>query len=462
VSAIQSLAGRRVGAAAAAMILAVLWYATPGAQTGQSITFPTILAAGPDYATDVLRDPWDFSNVEDVSPEAGDSANWTDFAVNSPAHPGVAGGTTLNTDAQIGLLNSGFFTAVNAGKMGVNFPIDTSRYQKVSFRMSSTALDFPVFYWFHTTWLDPADAALAPDFDRNLGGTFAAQTVLGYKTFVIDLATEGRDDGVADPAADWTASVVRGLRLDPSQTAGQSVFVDWVRLTVKDSDPAAVMQQISWTGGTGPATITVTDAGGTVLPITSAPVSSPFNWYYGILPPGAYTLTITNSVAQSKAFTINHPPTVQVTDPSRTTGQDYATRVKQNPWDMDAVSDIFLTGSDNITTPDFNFAGFPQMLTATNTSSDPNITLLSNGNNQGGNLAIEVQVPDLSDADRWNPRRPQRLDRAHPLGVRPVFRWEQRDDDQGHPRVRGDAVVHAGSHDVVIRPRRRPRGERRA
>jgi hypothetical protein len=31
--------------------------------------FPSRLAAGRDFATDVLKDPWDFSNVEDLAPE---------------------------------------------------------------------------------------------------------------------------------------------------------------------------------------------------------------------------------------------------------------------------------------------------------------------------------------------------------------------------------------------------------
>src|SRR5207245_194133 len=76
VSAVQSVKWRRLAAVVAAVVLACIWRAAPGAQGGITITFPGKLAAGPDYATDVLKDAWDFSNPEDLSLDPGESIGW--------------------------------------------------------------------------------------------------------------------------------------------------------------------------------------------------------------------------------------------------------------------------------------------------------------------------------------------------------------------------------------------------
>ena len=70
-------------------------------------------------------------------------------------------------------------------------------------------------------------------------------------------------------------------------------------------------------------------------------------WNYGVLAPGSYTLTVTNASGSGSAiFSINNPPSIEVTDPSSTSGDDYATTVLGNAWDMNSGSDIQLTGLD--------------------------------------------------------------------------------------------------------------------
>ena len=57
-----------------------------------SITSPAIgqvFKAGPDYATDVLQDPWDFSNHADISPNPDEFGGWA----TSPANLWNANGT---------------------------------------------------------------------------------------------------------------------------------------------------------------------------------------------------------------------------------------------------------------------------------------------------------------------------------------------------------------------------------
>src|SRR4051812_29022828 len=91
--------------------------------------------AGPDYATDVLGDPWDFCNIDDISPDPNEVGGWTNFSLNSAAHPCMAGGTTTQingtNDSSISMLFRGFYDVNNPGRNGRNFPIDSSRYQKL-------------------------------------------------------------------------------------------------------------------------------------------------------------------------------------------------------------------------------------------------------------------------------------------------------------------------------------------
>ena len=117
---------------------------------------------------------------------------------------------------------------------------------------------------------------------------------------------------------------------------------------------------------------------GTTYVVASNVASNSYVWFYGFLPPGSYTLLVTNSSGSGSAvFSINNPPSIAVTDPSQTSGEDYATKVLGNPWDMNDASDIQLTGSDYLT--GLSFSG--GQLHATNTNNDPNVTLLFNSNN---------------------------------------------------------------------------------
>ncbi len=339
------------------------------------ITFPARLAAGPDFATDVLHDAWDMSNVEDISPNPGETMGWTDFAVSG----GLAGGTTVAggsaNNSTIELLHRGNFGLVNPGKNGLNFPIDTAKYKKVAVRMSDSGTgENPQIYWAHQAWGDPAatDQGAGP----GLGYRFLPPTANGVRILAADLTQN--NGGVL-----WIDGLVRGLRIDPNnEHSGQRMFVDWIRLTYGDDVPGAAVQAIRWTGGGGAAAIDVVDAAGTIVNVATNVPGGSYNWNYGVLPPGAYTLRITtvDGTTRSQAFTINAPPTIRVTDPSRITGADYATTVLGNAWDMSSPNDI--QASANLTGVTFD-----GQLNATG-SGDPNVTLLGNTNN--ANAAIDT------------------------------------------------------------------------
>src|SRR4029079_6655682 len=106
-------------------------------------------------------------------------------------------------------------------------------------------------------------------------------------------------------------------------------------------NPAAAKKTLTWSGSAGPATISVTDAAGTTF-VVAKNQNSGYVFNYGVLPPGTYTLKVSDGINTpgTTPFTINAPPTLQITDPDVTGGQDFATTVLGDGWDMNSVSDI--------------------------------------------------------------------------------------------------------------------------
>ena len=320
------------------------------------------LAAGSDYATDILGDPWDMSNHEDISIDPDDRSGWSTFNFQSD---GTVGGTTValpggGVDTTITLLNRGYYKIVNVGRTGQKYPIDTSVYKKIAFKMrSGIAGQLPAVYGFHKP---PGDVP-------GYGSIFTQNTtVVGDKVHFANL------DGTPAEGEAWSTAPAIGLRIDPNGTqAGYDVFLDWVRLTRADNDPLASILPISWGGGTGYATIDVLDASQTtILWNVASNATSPSNWNYGVLPAGNYVLRIKSGTETSSVtFQINNPPQVQVLDPSEVGGEDFATTILNNPWDMNSSQDANVTHSKDI---DFSNG----ILSASNITSDPGVILHNN------------------------------------------------------------------------------------
>ena len=270
-------------------------------------------------------------------------------------------------DSSLMMLSPGLYdVALNPGRNGRNFPIDPSKYQVLSFKLSLSATEDPQIWWFHNPVNHPSGVGL--------GGRLVPRMSAGTQLVVADLT-----QSLLSGSVPWTSGVVRALRIDPNAlNAVENVFLYWVRLTPSASSPLAAKQTITW-NGSGAATITVRDNGdGSVFPVVSNLSGNSYPWNYGVLAPGSYTLTVTNaSGSGSTSFSINNPPRIDVTNPSVTSGDDYATTVLGNAWDMSNSNDIQLTGLDHLTNVSFSSG----LLHATNTNSDPIVTLLYNTNN---------------------------------------------------------------------------------
>jgi hypothetical protein len=333
-------AAHLIGAVA---VVGVMWVSLSPevtAQGGVQINLPApnaVLVAGPDFATDVLGDAWDMNNAADISKDPEQRRGWTNFGFSG----GRVGGTTdwvfgNQVGSSLTIHERAYHTLINPGKNGASSPIPSGVYTKLSIKMGSARGDqFPRVYWFHNDLGHPGGEGVG---GRGANTPPNSPAPAGDSILVADL-TQFLDFG--NP---WAAAPVRGLTLYPNNSAvGYNVNFDWVRLTTADEHPAAAMQQIAWSGGSGTSTVQVIDAGGTVMTIGTGGGSGSINWNYGVLPPGTYTLRITSGASQAnRTFRINAPPTLRITDPDETGGEDFATAVLGNSWDMNDGNDVRL------------------------------------------------------------------------------------------------------------------------
>jgi hypothetical protein len=383
------------------LVIVLVAFAAPIAAEAQVvITSPSAgqrLKAGPDYGTDVLANPMDMSDTDDISPDPLERPGWSALNFSGGRLTGTTASIGGTADSSIAFLYRGFYGLVNPGRNGMKFPIDPNAYRKLSFKMSSTAAGENVqVYWYHRPLGDPAGVGF--------GMRFAGGTTGGEQIFSIDLAD------ATNSGEPWNAALVRGFRVDPnSAQTGQQISFDWVRLTAADGAPGAAMHTITWTGGSGSATIDVIDAAGTVMPIASGITATSYAWNYGVLPPGSYTLRIRRgtSAAVTQAFRINAPPIVRLLNPDDTGGADYATDVLRNPWDMAGAPDVIFTS--NIGGASYSGGFFHG---TSNTTGDPSVFLLNQSNNgtpidsrKYRYLSFDLQVDGVYDLGRGSVAR---------------------------------------------------------
>src|SRR5262249_6774642 len=83
------------------------------------ITAPSpnaVFAAGPDYATDVLGDPWDMRNQEDIALDPAQKPGWPNGL--APANGLLTGVTDGTSGAFVTFLQRAWFNINNPGRTG--------------------------------------------------------------------------------------------------------------------------------------------------------------------------------------------------------------------------------------------------------------------------------------------------------------------------------------------------------
>jgi hypothetical protein len=331
-------------------------WASPGIQSVVTVTSPSgaasdVVADGDDFFTRALGDPRDMNdrldlrwqqNVSNISVSGG---LWEgDFEAGSTIYAHFPG------------LDKG---AANIGPIGEQYPINTATYTQLSFRAHS-----PVgasYRW----WAFPDLQS-----DGRVGPVASGSLAAGQW----QLYTHSLGSG-------WSGSM-QGLQLQ-LQDAASDFRLDWVRLTDPSTSPTF---EITWGGaGSGEVDIYCDDdtnfGNGTIARIVDDTADDgSFTWQTAAFPPGAYYIYIEHSSDgagngdySSGPLTVVETPILDFTAPSVTSGEDYATAVVGDAWDMDGWNDVLGGGNPvfSWTWHHLENVSFDGQMHASTTGNDP-------------------------------------------------------------------------------------------
>ncbi len=281
--------------------------------SGVSISSPTIssdpLPSSADYATEVLGNPWDMNDANDL-------ADWVHSAdshgITTPTFSGGVMSLSMTTDNGFLYLLAPPVDLTNApGKNGRNFPIDTSKYRYLNVRMrTDMASVFQVLYNRRNNYFE--------DFCHTPG----VATTTGWKTYTIDLGSIGcASQAGYNPA--WSAAPVSGIRIEPSVIVGANVDIDWITLT---AEPPADTHALSYSFNAG--------GGGNQHSLF---LDDDFDPYNGVVKDLVVGASATQAISISSQGL--YPGSYQVL---AIEGHDFAS-LRRNPWDMASNDDIAST-----------------------------------------------------------------------------------------------------------------------
>lgn len=292
-----------------------------------TVTAPhnTTVAESDDYATQVLGDPWDMNNPDDL--------DYLDHMTPPSLANGIWTSRTTNQNSAIFLQYQGWPTSLDtlAERNGVNYPIDSRRYTHLRFRMYSSVADRMVAWWFPTRSFTPG------------GNSDFVTTQVGWHVYDIDLTSVA-----AGGTGTWGAAAWNGLRLDPVFALGHSgatIQFDWVRLTPA-TGPAVT---VTWTAtGSSPVSLYLDGdanaSNGVERLIATGLVagSGRYTWSTADLAPGTYYIraVMGTAASYSGALQVNAAPVLDLTAPGPSTGEDFAETHLGYAWAMTSLSQV--------------------------------------------------------------------------------------------------------------------------
>lgn len=319
-----------------------------------------------DFATHDVGDPWDFSQATDYSYMFSDDLTGLlpSFAGVPTLPNGILTGLCRTSQPNLQMQFEGLTGALNlVDRNGVRFPIDTTRYNRVSFRMRRSVNPSNPAEGIGATWFTSTAGRSANTVGGYLGisrgfdphtlryvnqSPVASQGATNlFHVYKLDLDRPGLQYGPT-----WSG-IMRGLRLtlgNAPELVNSTIEVDWVRLT-KRGDTTTTL---SWSGFGGAVSLTAThQQTGDVIQIypdndtnaTTFSDNSSFAWDHGFLAPGNYTITATRGgTSRQAALTIDAAPVITISDPDISGGRDYATTVLADAWDMTNQQDALRYG----------------------------------------------------------------------------------------------------------------------
>ncbi len=301
------------------------------------------IAETKDYATDVLQDPWDMNNREDVNTDLSSSSR-SEFK-NVSIKNGIWTGTINNNkdadgNGEFWLLWGGHTGDYAGSRDGINKPIDTSVYKTFSIKAS---IDKPGNKYpggrIRSHWI----------FSQDLKST---KSILD----LADLAYDGQWAIYQFKVPDIKKKVV-GLKIVFESGTRTIVKVDWARLT---SDPPSPTS-IEWLPKDKVGEFFTTSIFGDndnagndgfvldsyILGVKNDPGVfnleglSAGSYYFNVGRYGNYANDRSYKYSNySSKVSINKAPSVKVIEPDEAGGADWAKTVLKNPWDMKSSKDV--------------------------------------------------------------------------------------------------------------------------
>jgi hypothetical protein len=305
------------------------------------------LPEGRDFATLVLRDPWDMNEFYDISQHINGDGQFNLVQNISVEDSVFSAQSTSSRDAHFFVLFPGFYDTIAAGKTGVRYPISAKEYHCMYFAMKvdSKAADswgpdqFQVF-WFSDgamntgsgPWGSTPGYQIYPEAYGNTPKTY-------WKLYSLDLAK-------AESTTSWKwndQTVWRGLRIDPTLQADVNFSIDWVRLT----DCSTSNANVTWRPKSGSYSLWVRPQG-TTRNIRVATDVNGASGSYSLdtqgLAPGTYQVGLGSStdccsVWSQSTVVVNQSPIVRFARPSFTSGSGYYPHPAV-PWEFNDSSDV--------------------------------------------------------------------------------------------------------------------------
>ena len=337
-----------------------------------TVTAPgdTLVAAGRDYATEILANPWDFDGPGDI--ETAELRNLT-----APTFSGdVLRATTTGPDANIWMIYQGVASAFNLTR-GARHPIDNGRYTHLSLKMRLSMNDSSELpgsnrqmdaFFYEDENAIPDERFGRTDFNRFPDNQW----------HIVSIDLTDPDNIGNNSNFQWTDfPQIEGFRIDPSGgLAGVDVELDWARLT---RDPGAETEvTVSWSDASAPVDIFAVDADdATLLLARDVPGTSATVRLAG-LAPGEYRIEVDDGTGRESSpgvVTVNSPPRLVFEQPDVRGADDqaYGAAINGNDWQSLDSGDIDRV--INVTNLDFaNPAG---TLYGRPTGNDPTIVFFT-------------------------------------------------------------------------------------
>ncbi len=356
-----------------------------------SPTEPLTFKDGDEYFTDVLNDAIDFDKRRDIMWEENFDENTISLSDNIWQGSYTSGGYIMP-------LCPGMDGAIQNGLVGNKYPIDTSKYKAVSILASVAERYNPDRHsWFKLFWTHDESYHDATWEDiAGIDGYQLRRTaeVLMHEsdTFIYYIHNLSLNE-------EWSSSEVRGIKHFLSNQPTPSVAYKSIRIFDPETSEKL---NVSWTTSDLPE-----DAPET--PQVEIYIDNNNSGYDGkllfrhdggndffrkrptdmntceiktaALAPGKYYLylklysnydtdetdtdTLLATSGYSASITINAKSVITFQSPSMTSGEDYATTVLNNPWDMNGSEDIIYDSGINIESFDLN------ILNLTTSTNDP-------------------------------------------------------------------------------------------